>query len=150
LPSHYFYDKLIRRYLQLLKAQNGGMMKKAIATDKAPQAIGPYSQGISFEKLVFVSGQIPIDPTTGELVGGSIENQAQRVFKNLEGVLVAAGSDLGKALKITIFLKNIADFAKINVVYTEYFKEPFPARAVVEISRLPKDAIIEADAIAYR
>lgn len=125
-------------------------MKKSIATDKAPKAIGPYSQGIAFDKLVFVSGQIPIDPATGELVGGSIENQAHRVFKNLEGVLAAAGSDLSKALKVTIFLKNIDDFAKINSVYTEYFKEPFPARAVVEISRLPKDAVIEADAIAYR
>lgn len=125
-------------------------MKKSIATDKAPKAIGPYSQGISFDKLIFVSGQIPIDPVTGELVGGSIENQAHRVFKNLEGVLAAAGSDLHKALKVTIFLKNMDDFAKINGVYTEYFKEPFPARAVVEISRLPKDAVIEADAIAYR
>lgn len=125
-------------------------MKKSIATDKAPKAIGPYSQGIAFDRLVFISGQIPIDPATGELVGGSIENQAHRVFKNLEGVLTAAGSDFGKALKITIFLKNIDDFAKINSVYTEYFKEPFPARAVVEISRLPKDAVIEADAIAYR
>lgn len=125
-------------------------MKKAIATDKAPQAIGPYSQGISFDKLIFVSGQIPIDPATAELVGGTIENQAHRVFKNLEGVLAAAGSDLSKALKVTIFLKNIDDFAKINTVYTEYFKEPFPARAVVEISRLPKDAVIEADLIAFR
>lgn len=124
-------------------------MKKTIATDKAPKAIGPYSQGISFDKLIFVSGQIPIDPATGELVGGTIENQAHRVFKNLEGVLLAAGSDLSKALKVTIFLKNIEDFAKINAVYTEYFKEPFPARAVVEISRLPKDAVIEADLIAF-
>jgi 2-iminobutanoate/2-iminopropanoate deaminase len=125
-------------------------MKKAIVTDKAPKAIGPYSQGISFGDLVFVSGQIPIDPSTGELVGGTIENQAHRVFKNLEGIICAAGSDLNKTIKVTIFLKNIEDFAKINAVYTEYFKETFPARAVVEISRLPKDAIIEADAIAYR
>jgi 2-iminobutanoate/2-iminopropanoate deaminase len=136
--------------MQLLKALSGGIMKKSIATDRAPKAIGPYSQGIVFDKLVFVSGQIPIDPATGELVGGSIENQAHRVFKNIEGVLAAAGSDLSKALKVTIFLKNIDDFAKINSVYTEYFKEPFPARAVVEISRLPKDAVIEADAIACR
>jgi 2-iminobutanoate/2-iminopropanoate deaminase len=128
----------------------GGKVKKAIATDKAPKAIGPYSQGISFSDLIFVSGQIPIDPSTGELIGGTIENQTHRVFKNLEAVLVAGGSDLGKAIKVTIYLKNIEDFAKINAVYTEYFKEPFPARAVVEISRLPKDAIIEADAIAYR
>jgi 2-iminobutanoate/2-iminopropanoate deaminase len=125
-------------------------MKKAIATDKAPKAIGPYSQGISFGDLIFVSGQIPIDPATGELVGGTIENQAHRVFKNLEAVIKAAGSDLDKTIKVTIFLKNMGDFAKINAVYTEYFKEPFPARAVVEISGLPKDAIIEADAIAYK
>jgi len=125
-------------------------MKKSIATDKAPKAIGPYSQGIAFDNLIFISGQIPIDPATGELVGGSIENQAHRVIKKLEGVLAAAGSDLHKALKVTIFLKNMDHFAKINSVYTEYFKEPFPARAVVEISRLPKDAVIEADAIAYR
>jgi 2-iminobutanoate/2-iminopropanoate deaminase len=125
-------------------------MKIAIVTDKAPKAIGPYSQGISFGDLIFVSGQIPIDPSTGELVGGTIENQAHRVFKNLEGVISAAGSDLNKTIKITIFLKNIEDFTKINAVYTEYFKEPFPARAVVEISRLPKDAVIEAEAIAYR
>jgi 2-iminobutanoate/2-iminopropanoate deaminase len=125
-------------------------MKKAIVTDKAPNAIGPYSQGILCGDLIFVSGQIPIDPSTGELVGGTIENQAHRVFKNLEGIICAAGSDLNKTIKVTIFLKNIEDFAKINAVYTEYFKETFPARAVVEISRLPKDAIIEADAIAYR
>jgi 2-iminobutanoate/2-iminopropanoate deaminase len=134
--------------MQILKALSGGIMKKTIATDRAPKAIGPYSQGVVFEKLVFVSGQIPIDPPPANW-GGSIENQAHRVFKNIEGVLKAAGSDLSKVLKVVIFLKNMDDFAKINKIYTEYFKEPFPARAVVEISRLPKDAIIEADAIAY-
>jgi 2-iminobutanoate/2-iminopropanoate deaminase len=136
--------------LQLLRQIIGGNLKKAIVTDKAPKAIGPYSQGITFGDLVFVSGQIPIDPSNGELVGGTIENQAHRAFKNLEEIIKASGSELNKTLKVTIFLKNIDDFAKINSVYGEYFKEIFPARALVEISRLPKDAIIEVEAIAYR
>jgi 2-iminobutanoate/2-iminopropanoate deaminase len=125
-------------------------MKKAVVTDKAPKAIGPYSQGIIFGDLVFVSGQIPIEPATGELVNGPIEMQARRVFMNLAAILEAAGSNLDNVLKATIFLKNIGDFAKINEVYTEYFRETFPARAVAESSRLPRDASIEIDVIAYR
>jgi 2-iminobutanoate/2-iminopropanoate deaminase len=125
-------------------------MKKAVVTDKAPKAIGPYSQGVIFGDLVFVSGQIPLDPATGDFVSGTIEQQAHRVFKNVAAILEAADSSLGNVLKVTIFLKNMGEFAKINEVYTEYFKEIFPARAVAESARLPKDASIMVEAIAYR
>lgn len=124
-------------------------MKKAVITDKAPRAIGPYSQAIISNNLVFSSGQIPIDPATGNLETGPIEKQAHLVFKNLAAVLEAARSGLEKTLKVTIFLKDMDNFARVNEIYSQYFKEVFPARSAVEVARLPKDVDIEVEAIAY-
>jgi 2-iminobutanoate/2-iminopropanoate deaminase len=124
-------------------------MKKAVVTDKAPKAIGPYSQAIISGNLVFTSGQIPIDPVTGNLETGSIEEQAHLVFKNLAAVLKAARSGLEKAIKVTVFLKDMNNFAKVNDIYSQYFKGVFPARSAVEVARLPKDVDIEVEAIAY-
>jgi len=124
-------------------------MKKAIVTDKAPKAIGPYSQGMIFGNLVFSSGQIAINPQTGQFEEGPIQNQAARTFTNLMEIIKASGSRPENIIKVTVYLKNMDDFAKMNEVYTEYFKGNFPARAVVEVSRLPKDAAIEVEAIAY-
>jgi len=124
-------------------------MKKAVITDKAPRAIGPYSQAIISDNLVFPSGQIPIDPATGNLETGPIEKQAHLVFKNLAAVLEAARSGLEKTLKVTIFLKDMDNFARVNEIYSQYFKEVFPARSAVEVARLPKDVDIEVEAIAY-
>ncbi len=124
-------------------------MKKAVVTDKAPKAIGPYSQAIVSGNLVFTSGQIPIDPASGNLETGPIEKQAELVFKNLGAVLKAAGSDLEKAIKVTVFLKNMDNFTRVNEIYSQHFKEVFPARSAVEVARLPKDVDIEVEAIAY-
>jgi 2-iminobutanoate/2-iminopropanoate deaminase len=124
-------------------------MKKAVSTDKAPKAIGPYSQAIISGNLVFTSGQIAIDPATGNFEGGPIEQQAHRTFKNIAAVLEAAGSDIGRAIKVTMYLKDMKDFAKVNEIYSDYFKGVPPARAAVEVSGLPKNASIEIEAIAY-
>ncbi len=120
---------------------------KYINTKNAPAAIGPYSQAIIAEYFVFCSGQIGIDSKTGELVNG-IENQTKQVLKNLEAVLKAAGSDLASVVKTTVFLKNISDFPKMNEVYASFFGNHKPSRATVEVSNLPKNALIEIDAIA--
>lgn len=122
-------------------------MKKKIETKDAPQAIGPYSQGVSYNGLCFLSGQIGLYPT-GELVDGGIEEQTKRVFENLKAVLKAEGLTFDNVLKVNVFLKNMHDFTKVNEVYATYFKEPYPARATVEVSRLPKDVLIEIDIIA--
>jgi len=124
-------------------------MKKAVYSDSAPKPIGPYSQGIIFGNLVFCSGQIPIDLVTGELETGPIEKQAHQAFKNLATVLRAAGSGLDKAIKVTVYFKDLADFNKVNEIYAEYFKGVLPARAAIEVARLPKDALIEVEAIGY-
>lgn len=124
-------------------------MKRAVITDKAPEAIGPYSQAIISGSLVFTSGQVPIDPATGEVESGSIEKQARLVLKNLAALLEAAGSDLSRVIKVTVYLKDMNDFATVNRVYGEYFKEIFPARSAVEVARLPKDVAIEVEAIAH-
>lgn len=121
---------------------------KAIQTATAPAAIGPYSQAILAGEMLFVSGQIPLDPRSGELVTGSIEDQTRRVLDNLKAIVEAAGSDLAKVVRTTIFLKDMANFAKVNEVYGTYFKTPFPARATVEVARLPKDVGVEIDCIA--
>jgi 2-iminobutanoate/2-iminopropanoate deaminase len=123
-------------------------MKREIKTEKAPRAIGPYSQAIVANGLVFVSGQIPIDPATGELVGGPIEDQARRVFTNVAAVLDAAGTSFDKVVKATVFLQDMNDFAKMNAVYGEFFKAPYPARAAVQVARLPRDVRIEVEVIA--
>jgi 2-iminobutanoate/2-iminopropanoate deaminase len=123
-------------------------MKKEVKTDKAPKAIGPYSQAIIANGMVFASGQIAIDPKTGELFTGGIEDQTRLVLNNLKAVLEAAGSSLDKAVKCTVFLDDMDNFTKMNGVYGEFFQEPYPARAAVEAARLPKDVKVEIEAIA--
>ncbi|HUT07270.1 MAG TPA: RidA family protein [Candidatus Latescibacteria bacterium] len=123
-------------------------MKKQVQTDKAPKAIGPYSQAIIANGFVFCSGQIPIDPATGDVIDGTIEEQTRRVFKNLGAVLEAAGSSFDEVVKATVFLQDMNDFAKMNGVYGEFFKTPYPARAAVQVARLPRDVKVEIEAIA--
>jgi 2-iminobutanoate/2-iminopropanoate deaminase len=125
-----------------------GKMKQEVRTDKAPKAIGPYSQGVVANGFVFVSGQIPFDPATGELVTGSIEDQARRVLSNVAAVLDAAGSSMDKVVKATVFLQDMNDFARMNAVYGEFFKAPYPARAAVQVARLPRDVRIEIEVVA--
>ena len=122
-------------------------MKKKIATDKAPQAIGPYSQAIQLGSLLFVSGQIAIDPKTGNLVQGDIEAQTRQVMENLKAIVASAGLTLSDALKATCFLKNMGDFAKFNGIYAGYFGDTPPARETVEVARLPRDVLIEVSLI---
>jgi len=122
-------------------------MKKKIATEKAPQAIGPYSQAIQLGNLLFVSGQIPIDPKTGQLVPGDIEAQTKQVMENLKAIVATAGLTLSDALKATCFLKNMGDFAKFNGIYAGYFGDSPPARETVEVARLPRDVLIEVSLI---
>jgi 2-iminobutanoate/2-iminopropanoate deaminase len=123
-------------------------MKKEVKTDKAPKAIGPYSQGVIANGFVFCSGQIPLDPASAELNTGPIEDQARLVLKNLGAVLEAAGSSFDRVVKTTIFLQDMNDFSKVNQVYAEFFKPPFPARATVQVARLPRDAKVEIEAVA--
>ncbi len=123
-------------------------MKQIIATDQAPKAIGPYSQAVVWNGLAFLSGQIPLDPRTNQIVDGDISIQTERVFENLKAVLAACGSSLEQVLKTTVYLKNMDEFARINEVYARYFPEEAPARATIEAARLPRDARIEIDAIA--
>src|SRR6478752_3992901 len=125
-------------------------MKKTVATEKAPKAIGPYSQAIVHNGLVYLSGQIPLDPATNQLVEGDIAVQTERVLKNLQAVLEASGSSFAKVLKTTVYLKNMADFPKMNEVYARYFAENPPARSTVEAARLPRDVQVEIDAIAIQ
>ena len=123
-------------------------MREVISTDAGPKAIGPYSQAIKANGFVFVSGQVPFDPATQQLVVGDIAVQTDRVLQNLSGILKAAGSSLDKAVKVGVFLKNISDFAAMNEVYGRYFTQAPPARATVEVARLPKDVLVEIDVIA--
>ena len=120
---------------------------KTVSTNKAPAAIGPYSQAQIVGNLVFCSGQIPVIPETGALAQG-LEAQANQVFKNIAALLTAAGSDISRVVKTTVFIKNMDDFAAINAIYAQYFTEPFPARSCVEVARLPKDVLLECEAIA--
>lgn len=125
-------------------------MKKVISTAEAPQAIGPYSQAIEAGGFVFVSGQIPLIPATGELVEGSVEVQTARVLENLKAILEAAGSSLESVVKTTVYITNMDDFAKVNGIYGQYFQKNPPARVCVEVSKLPKGALVEIDVIAAR
>jgi 2-iminobutanoate/2-iminopropanoate deaminase len=122
-------------------------VKKRISTDQAPQAIGPYSQAIQFGNLLFVSGQVPLNPGTGNLVAGDIEAQTRQVMENLKAIVAAAGMTLADALKATCFLKNMGDFAKFNGIYAGYFGDTPPARETVEVARLPRDVLVEVSLI---
>lgn len=125
-------------------------MRKVVSTSAAPAAIGPYSQGNIFGDLVFTSGQVPLDPATGEIVGTTIEEQTEQVFKNIKAILEEAGSSLDKVLKTTVFIKDMNDFGKMNAVYAKFFTEgAFPSRSAVEVARLPKDVLVEIETIAY-
>ena len=123
-------------------------MKQVIHTDSAPAAIGPYSQAIQIGDLLFVSGQVPIDPSTGAMVEGDIKAQAQQSLNNLKAILNAAGTNMGAVVKTTVFLADMNDFTAMNEVYAQFFQEPFPARSAVQVARLPKDAKVEIEAIA--
>ena len=126
-------------------------MRKIVSTDKAPAAIGPYSQANIFGDFVFISGQVPLDPATGDIVGTTIEEQTRQVFKNMKAILETAGSSLDKGLKTTVFIKNMNDFGKMNEIYAEFFTEgSYPSRSAVEVARLPKDVLVEIETIAYR
>ena len=120
---------------------------KQISTDKAPAAIGPYSQAVISGGMLFCSGQIPIDPATGNIPDG-VEAQAEQVFTNVKNLVEAAGAGMDKVVKMTVFIKNMDDFGKINEIYAKYFTEPYPARSCVEVARLPKDVLFEAEATA--
>jgi|SRR5690606_18734302 len=122
--------------------------RQAVATDKAPKAIGPYSQAVKAGNLVFVSGQIPLDPATGEFVPGDVQAQTHRVMQNLSAILEAAGSSMDQVIRCTVYLADMNDFAAMNEVYGSYFSEPAPARATIQAVRLPKDARVEVDVIA--
>ena len=124
------------------------MNKTIITTENAPKAIGPYSQAVSYNGVVYCSGQIPLDPETGQIVEGDVSVQTERVLENLKAVLEAAGSSLGQVLKTTVFIKDMDEFAKVNEVYARYFSESLPARATVEVARLPRDVRVEIEAIA--
>lgn len=125
-------------------------MKKIISTDKAPAAIGPYSQAIEVNNMVFTSGVIPINPATGELVTGAIEEQAEQAIGNLAALLKESGVAMENVVKTTVFIKDMNDFGKVNEVYAKYFTSQFPARSCVEVARLPKDVLIEIEAIGIK
>jgi 2-iminobutanoate/2-iminopropanoate deaminase len=124
-------------------------MKKVIETKKAPAAIGPYSQAIEVGNMVYTSGIIPVVPENGEIPAGSVE-QAKQAFQNLSNLLEAAGSGMEQVVKTTVFIKEMNDFAAINEVYATFFKEPYPARSCVEVARLPKDVMLEIEAVALK
>ncbi|KXG75193.1 2-iminobutanoate/2-iminopropanoate deaminase [Fervidicola ferrireducens] len=125
-------------------------MKKVIKTDMAPKAIGPYSQAVMVGDFLFASGQIAINPATGEIVEGGIEAQTRQVMENVKNILQAAGMDFSNVVKTTVFITNMDDFGKVNEIYATYFGENPPARSCVEVSRLPKGALIEVEVIAHR
>lgn len=124
-------------------------MREIISTEKAPGAIGPYSQAVKAGSFLFCSGQLPINPATKEIVEGGIEEQTKMALENLKAIIEAGGSSLSNVVKTTVFLKNMNDFAKMNGVYATFFKENPPARAAIEVGRLPKDVLVEIEAIVY-
>ncbi len=125
-------------------------MKRIVATDNAPKAIGPYSQAVEVDGMLFVSGQVPINPQTGQVVDGDIEAQTLQVLKNIKAILKAAGYDLSDVVKTTVYLKDLNDFAKMNQVYATFFNNQPPARAAFQVARLPLDVLIEIEAIAKK
>jgi 2-iminobutanoate/2-iminopropanoate deaminase len=152
---HYNENKANRLKFQLITKRShdnkkGNHMKSAISTDEAPKAAGPYSQGISFNSLIFTSGQIALDPKTNKLVSGGIKEQVRQVMSNLKAVLSAADSDLEKVIKTTVFLKDINDFSVFNEIYAEYFSGILPARSAFQVAALPLNAMVEVEMIAHR
>ena len=125
-------------------------MNKQISTDKAPAAIGPYSQAIEAGGMVFASGQLPIDPATGAFVGGGVKEQTRQSLTNAQNILREAGIDLSHVVKTTVFLSDMANFGAMNEVYAEFFTQPFPARSAVAVKTLPKDALVEVECIAVK
>lgn len=125
-------------------------MKTEISTKKAPAAIGPYSQAIEVNGMIYTSGMIPINPETGELVSGTVEEQAEQALSNLKALVEASGSSMDKVVKTVVFIKNMDDFGKINQIYEKYFTAPYPARSCVEVARLPKDVAMEVEAVAIK
>jgi len=125
-------------------------MKKAVSTEKAPKAIGPYSQAIRAGDFLFVSGQLPIDPATGQMAAGDAAAQAGQSLANIRAILDAAGMEMSNIVKTNVFLKDMGDFAKVNEGYAGFFEGEYPARAAVEVARLPKDALVEIEAVAYK
>jgi 2-iminobutanoate/2-iminopropanoate deaminase len=123
-------------------------MREAVSTSSAPAAIGPYSQAIRAGNLLFLSGQIPIDPKTGNLVEGGIEPQTRQVFQNIAAILAAAGASFDNVVSAGVFLADMDDFGKMNAIYAEYFASPAPARATVQVARLPKDSLVEIQVTA--
>lgn len=132
------------------KLSEEGLIMKAINSTKAPSAIGPYSQAVEKDGFIFVSGQLPIDEITGAFAGDDIASQTKQSLENTKYILEEAGLEMKDILKTTILLKNIEDFAVVNEIYGQYFEAPFPARATYEVSRLPKDALIEIESIAKK
>ena len=124
------------------------MKKEIISTDKAPAAIGPYVQATKLGEMLFTSGVIPVNPATGE-IPSTVEEQARQAFSSLKALVEASGSSIEKVVKTTLFIKNMDDFAKINAIYAEVFTEPYPCRSCVEVARLPKDVLLEIEAVAH-
>lgn len=124
------------------------MQKEIISTDKAPGAIGPYSQAVKVDNVVYISGQIPIDPATGEVVAGGVQAEARTVLENLKAILESSGSSFERVVKVTVYITDMNQFAQVNEVYAEYFTTDCPARACVEVSALPKGVAVEMDAVA--
>ena len=123
-------------------------MNQSIHTDKAPAALGPYSQAVKAGNTIYVSGQIPIDPATGEFAGSDIQTQTRQSLTNIKNILEQAGTDMGSVVKTTVLLADIADFAAMNEVYAEFFTEPYPARAAFQVAAIPKGALVEIEAVA--
>jgi len=121
---------------------------KIVKTDKAPAAVGPYSQAVIVGELVFCAGQIPLDPVTGQVVSGGIEEQTGRVCENIKAVLAGAGTSLNKVVKATVFLKDMNDFAGMNKIYGSYFTSDYPARSTLQVARIPKDCLVEIEVVA--
>ncbi|MDO5416902.1 MAG: RidA family protein [Lachnospiraceae bacterium] len=124
-------------------------MKKVYATTNAPGAIGPYSQAVQAGDMVFVSGQLPIDPATGAFAGDDIKSQTRQSLTNIKNILASEGADMSQVIRVGVFLKDMNTFADMNAVYGEFFESEYPARAAVEVARLPKDALVEIEAVAY-
>lgn len=122
---------------------------KAVSTQKAPKAIGPYSQGIFVDQFLFISGQLPINPADGKMIDGDIAEKARQVFRNISAIAESAGGSIADVVKVTLFLTDMSDFQQVNEVYSQYFKSPYPARSAIQVSALPLGSNIEAEAIVH-